>query len=120
LNNLSKDDLRLKKLKEQQALMKKRPKPRKIERPKPPKIEAMMGSNFGVAVPPYYPFYGWQTCQGDTAKTGESNGSCILQTGSFGSGYCAVHASFPVVFYAQEDDLMQRLAVRVELLLQLV
>jgi hypothetical protein len=51
LNNLSKDDPRLKKLKEQrQALLKKRPKPRKIERPKPPKIEAMIGSNFGVAV----------------------------------------------------------------------
>jgi hypothetical protein len=115
LNNLSKDDPRLKKLKEQrQALMKKRPTPRKIERLKPPKIEAMIGSNFGVALPPYYSFDGWKTCQGDSAKTDPSSGSCILEVDSFGEGYCAVHAMFPVLFYTQEDNPMQRVAVRVD------
>jgi hypothetical protein len=111
-SDLSKDP-RLKKLKEQRQAATKRHKWRKLERPKRPRIEPRIGSNFVVTVPPYY-WWASKTCQGDTAQTDNSTGSCTLQVDSFGAGYCEAYAFFTLAFALSEANPMQRVAALVD------
>jgi hypothetical protein len=112
LRDVSKDDPRLKKLKEQSQAAMKRQKQRKIVRPKlvPPKIEARMGAKFVLRVPPY----DGTEVTGDIATADASTGSCTLNVESFGDGNKEAVAALGVWYYSPEDNPTLHFTARVD------